>query len=194
MFLRISSASWNFRTSSHLAVIGFSPTRATAPRPGHHTLGVQPVGRVNETFFLRLPLLLSTFFFFLPWVERLPGGSDGKESAYNADLGSVSILGRSPGGEHGNPLQYSCLENPHGQRSLLGYSTWCRKKLDMTDWLSTAQCVYTVGIKEVSKELICVGYLLCFIVLCRNSHFSVIKNNETFIVVQRHYGIVQKIN
>jgi len=30
-------------------------------------------------------------------------------------------LGRSPGGGHGNPLQYSCLENPHGQRSLEGY-------------------------------------------------------------------------
>ena len=30
-------------------------------------------------------------------------------------------LGRPPGGGHGNPLQYSCLENPHGQRSLVGY-------------------------------------------------------------------------
>ena len=42
-----------------------------------------------------------------------PGGSDGKESACNAgDLGSILGLGRSPGGQHGNPLQYSCLENP----------------------------------------------------------------------------------
>ena len=48
-----------------------------------------------------------------------PGGSDGKESACNAgDLGSIPELGRSPEGEHGNPRQYSCLENPHGQRSL----------------------------------------------------------------------------
>ena len=31
------------------------------------------------------------------------------------DLGSIPRLGRSPGGGHGNPLQYSCLENPHGQ-------------------------------------------------------------------------------
>ena len=30
-------------------------------------------------------------------------------------------LGRSPGGRHGNPLQCSCLENPHGQRNLVGY-------------------------------------------------------------------------
>ena len=40
-------------------------------------------------------------------------GSAGKESACNAgDLGSVPRWGRSPGGGHGNPLQYSCLENP----------------------------------------------------------------------------------
>ena len=42
-----------------------------------------------------------------------PGGSDGKESAYNAgDLGSIPGLGMSPGEENGNSLQYSCLENP----------------------------------------------------------------------------------
>ena len=53
------------------------------------------------------------------------GGSDGKKSACNAgDLGSISGLGRSPGGGHGNPLQYSCLENPHGPSSLAGYSPW----------------------------------------------------------------------
>ena len=56
-----------------------------------------------------------------------------KESACNAgDPGSILGLGRSPGGGHGNPLQYSCLENPHGQRSLVGYSPQGRKELDMT--------------------------------------------------------------
>ena len=41
------------------------------------------------------------------------GGSDGKESACNAgDLGSIPGSGRSPGVGNGNPLQYSCLENP----------------------------------------------------------------------------------
>ena len=40
-------------------------------------------------------------------------GSDGKESTCNAgDLGLIPGLGRSPGGGQGNPLQYSCLENP----------------------------------------------------------------------------------
>ena len=32
-----------------------------------------------------------------------------------------------------NPLQYSCLENPHGQRSLVGYSPWDRKESDMIE-------------------------------------------------------------
>ena len=55
-------------------------------------------------------------------IEVFPGGSDDKESAYNAgDLGSMSGLERFPRGGHGNPLQYSCPENPHGQRKLVGY-------------------------------------------------------------------------
>ena len=52
---------------------------------------------------------VSTFNLFL----NFPGGSDGKESAYNAgDLGSIPRSGRSPGEGNGNPLQYCCLENP----------------------------------------------------------------------------------
>ena len=54
-----------------------------------------------------------------------PGSSDSKEFAFNAgDLGLILGFRRSPEGGHGNPLQYSCLENPHGQRSLAGYSPW----------------------------------------------------------------------
>ena len=46
-------------------------------------------------------------------AREFPDGSDGKESACNAgDLGSIPGLGRSPGEANGNPLQYSCLENP----------------------------------------------------------------------------------
>ena len=49
----------------------------------------------------------------LPDIKGFPGSSDGKESAYNAgDLGSIPESGRSPGEGNGNPLQYSCLENP----------------------------------------------------------------------------------
>ena len=61
-----------------------------------------------------------------PWVVEtisseqsmlgFPGGLDGKESACNAgDRGSIPGLGRSPGGGHGNPFQYSGLENSMGR-------------------------------------------------------------------------------
>ena len=49
------------------------------------------------------------------------------------DAGLILELGRSPGGGHGNLLQYSCLENPHGQRSLVGYSPKGRKELHTTE-------------------------------------------------------------
>ena len=48
------------------------------------------------------------------------------------DLGSIPGLGRSPGGGHDNPLQYSSLENPHGQRSLADYGPSGHKELDTT--------------------------------------------------------------
>ena len=48
------------------------------------------------------------------------------------DTDSVPGSGRSPPGEDGNPLQYSCLENPHGQRSLADYSPQGHKELDTT--------------------------------------------------------------
>ena len=73
-------------------------------------------------------------------IMGFPGNSADRESACNAgDPSFIPGLGRSPGGGHGNPLQYSCLENLHGQRSLLGYSSWGYKESDMTEQLSTAQ-------------------------------------------------------
>ena len=76
-----------------------------------------------------------------------PGGSDGKESACNVgDLGLILGVGRSPGGGHGNPLQYSCLENPHGQGSLAGYSPRGHKESDVTERLS-------LSINDLKKSL-----------------------------------------
>ena len=49
------------------------------------------------------------------------------------DKGSIPGSGRSPGGGCSNPLQCSCLENPRGQRNLVGYSPWGRKELDTTE-------------------------------------------------------------
>ena len=57
---------------------------------------------------------LKIYYFPLLCIEsHFPGCWDGKESAYIVgDLGSIPGLGRSPGDGNGNPLQYSCLENP----------------------------------------------------------------------------------
>ena len=49
------------------------------------------------------------------------------------DVGLIPGSGRSPGGGNGNPLQYSCLEDSHEQRSLVGYSPWGRKESDVTE-------------------------------------------------------------
>ena len=66
------------------------------------------------------------------------GGSDSKESTCNVgDLSLIPRLGRSPGGGHSNPLQYSFLENPYGLRCLVGYSPWGHQELDMTERVST---------------------------------------------------------
>jgi len=60
-------------------------------------------------------------------VEKpLPNAGDIRRAS------SIPGSGRSPGGGRGKPLQYSCLENPHGQRSLAGYSPWGHNELDTT--------------------------------------------------------------
>ena len=54
------------------------------------------------------------------------------------DLGSIPGLGRFPGGGHDNPLRDSSLDNPYGQRCLVGYSPWGHKESDTTEQLTTA--------------------------------------------------------
>ena len=63
----------------------------------------------------------SLFFNCLPFLQKLPS--------------LTSLLLIAPG----NPLQYSCLENPHGQRSLEGWSPWCHNESDTTEQRCTAQ-------------------------------------------------------
>ena len=72
-------------------------------------------------------------------MDKLSYGPSYKGSAYNAGdisltLGSGDPLEKE---RNCNPLQYSCLENPHGQRNLVGYHPWGHKELDMTERLST---------------------------------------------------------
>ena len=76
-------------------------------------------------------------------IRGFPSSSAGKESACNAgNHGSIPGWGRSPGGGNGNLLQYSCLESPHGQKNLVGYSPWGRKESDTTEQLSTAHSTW----------------------------------------------------
>ena len=62
-------------------------------------------------------------------VKNLPANAEDIR-----DTGSIPGSGRFPAGEHGNPLQYSCLENPHGQRSLVDKVTKSQTGLK---WFST---------------------------------------------------------
>ena len=72
-----------------------------------------------DIYLFMVDQLVLFFFYFQNWGIELcafkgfPGGSEGKASACNAgDLGLIPGSGRSPGEGNGNPLQYSCLENP----------------------------------------------------------------------------------
>ena len=80
---------------------------------------------------------LSSSSEYLPFVLFLgfPGGSDHKESPSNeGDLSSIPRVGRSSGGRHGNPHQYSYLENPHEQKGWqAAVCPWSRKDLDTTE-------------------------------------------------------------
>ena len=64
----------------------------------------------------------------MPNDRKTTGGSDDKESICNArDLDSIPGLGRSPGEGNGNPLQYSCLENPMERGAWQGTVHWVTK-------------------------------------------------------------------
>ena len=81
------------------------------------------------------------------------GGSDGKASVYNAgDLGSIPGSGRFPGEGNGNPLQYSCLENPMDGEA---WCPWGRKESDTTERLQftsqTYERMYSASL--VTKEM-----------------------------------------
>ena len=109
----------------------------------------------------------------LKLLTSFPGASVSKESACNVgELDSISGLGRSHRGGNGNSLQYSSLENPHGQRSLMGFCPWHHKESDMTEQLSTAHhsqhlvCHANQGNKTTNKS-----------VLLLENHNVIVKDN-----------------
>ena len=95
--------------------------------------------------------MTNTFTFI--YLFGFPGGADGKESACNAgDPGLTPGSESSPGEGNGNPLQYSHLENPHGQRSLVGYSPRSRKESDMSEHPSTHTAHEVAGQQPLTKH------------------------------------------
>ena len=64
-------------------------------------------------------------------------------------MGFIPRSGRSPGGGLGNLLQYSCLENPHGQGSSVGYSLWGCTELDMIEQLTLPKSLVCVSSRAI---------------------------------------------
>ena len=110
------------------------PLREVADWPAHHDLDAtfRKIGKRSAYCLLpdKHPGKEDQGF---PVFLGFPSGSDGKESANNAgDLALIPGLGRSSGEEHGNPLQYSCLENPHDRGAWRATVMGC-KESDTTD-------------------------------------------------------------
>ena len=89
---------------------------------------------VNITVIIVIFIFMSSSFytFLIPRdaVVKNPPTTAG-------DVGLVLGLGRSPAEGNISSLQYSCLENPHGQRSLADYNPWGHRELDMTEHTHT---------------------------------------------------------
>ena len=107
--------------------------------------------RYCPKFTFLLPLICK--YLSLCWEWGFPGGSEGKASACNVgDPGSVPGLGRSPGEGNGNPLQYSCLENPMDREAWQATihrvsKGWTR----LSDFTFTLLGISTVQTGEVAK-------------------------------------------
>ena len=120
------------------------------PKVGRRSL--PPGSRLGVSWWSQ-PLFCSFLFLILfkySWFTGFPAGSVGKESTCKAgDLGLTPGSGRSSGEGHGNPLQYSCLENLHGQRGLAGYSPWDHQRVRHS-WVTQHACTHRVDSQVVS--------------------------------------------
>ena len=140
-----------------------------------------------------LPAVQETPVWFLGWEDPrrrdrpptivylgFPGGSVGKESACNAEgLDSIHGLGRYPGGRHDNPLQYSSLENPHGQRSLGSYSPCSCRALDTTEQLS----LFTFFFFNSQKLYWCLSFMSNLMKVFAHTHITLRKYFSKIISV-----------
>ena len=123
----LGKASWRRQPLTWAVINERHHSRNTAVRlklrsPVREGICPQEGPRTQESF----PAAHPRFPTYIHILQDFPGGASSKEPGCQCRRrkrrGFDPWLGRSPGGRHGNPLQYSCLENPHGQRSLMGYS------------------------------------------------------------------------
>ena len=104
---------------------------------------LETLGLILFSFFLFLFFNFTIVYCFwnavkdyILWHKDFPGGSDSKASVSNVrDLGLIPGLGRFPGEVNGNPLQYSCLENPMEEELGAGYYPWGCKESGTTERL-----------------------------------------------------------
>ena len=132
---------------------------------------------------------ISSCDILLQWCMSLgfPRGSVGKESTCNAGAaGLIPGLGRSPEGGHGNPLQYSCLENPHGQRNLVGYRV-AKGKTWLSNWAHMhARCSYWGRLVFVLFGFLCSfspNFLWIKIIIVNDCFTLVIYHNIDYYLV-----------
>ena len=95
--------------------------------PWTEELGRMAMGLQRDTIEVTL-LVMVLDFPDVSVVKNLPASAGDTR-----DSGSTLGSGRPPGGGHSNTLQYSCLENPRGERNMVGYSPWGHKKSDTTE-------------------------------------------------------------
>ena len=127
-----------------------------------HLSSIHPFQSILVRWFLKcwcalLPSYVYKCIYIYVYIKPLLGGSDGTESACNAeDLGLIPGLGTSPGEGHGNPLHYSCLDNSMG-RGIWGATVHEVTESDMTEWLTCMyMLVYLFHLFHVCKYLLIV--------------------------------------
>ena len=102
------------------------------------SMGSQRVRHLaTEQQHIMMKMCIGSISGILGGLVGFPGGAVVKNppdsSGDIGDTGSITGSARSPRGGNGNPLQYSCLENPMDQRSLAGCSPWDRRESKTTE-------------------------------------------------------------
>ena len=128
------------------------PMPRDLPNPGTGPVSLMSLALTGRYFFTTNTTWKAMVFYQVETTkERI--ALEEKKFAYTTVIhlqcrrsGFYPRLGRSLGGRHGNIIEYSCLQNPHGQRSLAGHSPQGHKESDTTECLITHTCIVTCGL------------------------------------------------